>query len=55
MNEKIELEEQEDKVYPCPLCLTVHEWVVPCMPMIDEKFRNDLLKEFKIINTLEAI
>lgn len=50
----VDLEEKDfDKVFPCPLCFKIHEFVVPCMEMLDVDFREELMNEFRIINELQ--
>jgi len=54
LNEQEEINLEDEKVFPCPLCFKIHEFVVPCLEMLDVEFRESLMNEFRIINDLEA-
>jgi len=47
------LEDYDGKWFPCPACMTIHEWTVPCFEVLETGFREALMLEFKIIDDME--
>jgi hypothetical protein len=50
-----EIEEPKEEVYYCPLCESIHEFSVPCFHQLDKKFRESLMKEFRIIKEMDSL
>ncbi len=50
---KNEMVEDYESWYFCPLCITIHEFSVPCFESLDEKLTLSLMLEFKEINEKE--
>ncbi len=50
---KNDITDDYDSWYFCPLCITIHEFTVPCFESLDEKLTLSLMLEFKEINEKE--
>ena len=50
---KHEINEDYESWYFCPLCMMIHEFTVPCIKSLDEKFSLSLMLDFKEINDKE--
>lgn len=51
---KQEMNNDSEDVYFCPLCMKMQEFTVPCMEMLEEQFKRELLLEFREINEEEV-